>query len=331
MTKTVKILKVAPTESAKSNTSSGAKSAAAGLTAIATTIAAAAHLPSALLDRVASLLDKLRPSEQAVARFVLRHPNLVIDLSFPELAEKAGVSQPTIARFCRAAGFSGYRDFKLRLAQSLANGVPFVHRDVNPHDSMADVGAKVFDRTIAALMTVRNHLDPQALQRATRLLADAKRIEFYGLGNSGIVAMDAQHKFFRLGVPAVAYADPHVHAMAASLLGSGDVVVAISGSGRTIDLIRSIEIARESGASIVAIAPSGSPVAQLSTVHLVADVPEDLDVYTPMTSRMVHLALIDTLSVGVAVIRGPALSGKLKRAKQVISERRLDDNLYVQH
>jgi RpiR family transcriptional regulator, carbohydrate utilization regulator len=180
-------------------------------------------------------------------------------------------------------------------------------------------------------MTVRNHLDPLALQRATRLLADAKRVEFYGLGNSGIVAMDAQHKFFRLGVPTVAYADPHIHAMAASLLGAGDTVVAISGSGRTIDLIRSIEIALESGASVVAIAPSGSPVAKLATVHLMADVPEDLDVYTPMTSRMVHLALIDTLSVGVAVIRGPTLSGKLKRAKQVISERRLDDNLYVQH
>ena len=282
------------------------------------------HKPSALLDRIQVGLDNLRPSEQRVARFVLRHPNLVINLSFPEIAARTGVSQPTVARFCTAAGFAGYRDFKLRLAQSLANGVPFVHRDVNASDSMAEVGAKVFDRAIAALMTVRNHLDPAALHRATHLLANARRIEFYGAGNSGIVAMDAQHKFFRLGAPAVAYCDPHVHAMAASLLASGDAVVAISGSGSTIDLLHSVEIARRTGADVVAITSSDSPLAKLASVTLFADVPEDLDVYAPMTSRLVHLAIIDVLSVGVAVTRGPALGARLKRAKSVISERKKD-------
>jgi RpiR family carbohydrate utilization transcriptional regulator len=281
--------------------------------------------PSALLDRILGLIDTLRPSEQAVARFVLRHPNLVINLSFPELANRVGVSQPTIARFCTAAGFSGYRDFKLRLAQSLANGIPFVHHDVGLHDSMADVGAKVFDRAIAALLTVRNHLDPATLERATHLLANAKRIEFYGSGNSGIVAMDAQHKFFRLGVPAVAYADPHVYSMAASLLDKGDVVVAISGSGRTVDTLRTASIAIEAGASVIAITASASPLAKIATVAMFADVPEDLDVYAPMTSRIVHLAIIDVLSVGVAVLRGPALGAKLRRAKEVISERRIDN------
>ena len=282
------------------------------------------YKPSALLDRIQSGLDNLRPSEQRVARYVLRHPNLVINLSFPEIAAQTGVSQPTVARFCTASGFSGYRDFKLRLAQSLATGVPFVHRDVNLKDSMAEVGAKVFDRAIAALMTVRNHLDSVALDRAIRLLAHAKKIEFYGAGNSGIVAMDAQHKFFRLGAPAVAYADPHVHAMAASLLSTGDVVVAISGSGSTLDLLRSVEIARGAGAEVIAITSSDSPLAKLANITLFADVPEDLDVYAPMTSRLVHLAIIDVLSVGVAVMRGPALGARLKRAKEVISERRME-------
>jgi RpiR family carbohydrate utilization transcriptional regulator len=280
---------------------------------------------SALLDRIQLLLDELRPSEQTVARFVLRHPNLVINLSFPEIAERTGVSQPTVARFCAAAGFSGYRDFKLRLAQSLAHGIPFVHNDVGLNDSMADVGAKVFDRAVAALQTVRNHLDPASLERATQLLAKAKRIEFYGSGNSGIVAQDAQHKFFRLGSPAVAYIDPHVYSMSASLLEAGDVVVAISGSGRTIDLVRSVSIARESGADVIAITASASPLSKLATVTLFADVPEDLDVYAPMTSRLVHLAIVDVLSVGVAVLRGPALGAKLKRVKQVVSERRLEE------
>ena len=235
-------------------------------------------------------------------------------------------AEPFRQRFCRAAGFSGYREFKLRLAQSLAKGVPFVHHDVGLQDSMADVGAKVFDRGIAALVTVRNHLDPEALERATQLLATAKRIEFYGLGNSGIVAMDAQHKFFRLGVPAVAYSDPHVHAMSASLLGKGDVVVAISATGRTRELIRSVEIARDAGAAVIAITASGSPLARLAHVAIFADVPEDLDVYAPMTSRMVHLVMIDALSVGVALARGPELAKRLKRAKEVIADRRMEES-----
>lgn len=277
-----------------------------------------------MLDRIAALIDELRPSEQAVAKFILRHPNLVINLSFPEIAAKSGVSQPTVARFCVAAGFSGYRDFKLRLAQSLAHGVPYVHHDVGLQDSMAEVGAKVFDRGIAALVSVRNHLDPAALERATRLLADARRIEFYGQGNSGIVALDAQHKFFQLGVPAVAYSDPHIHAMAASLLGKQDVLVAISGTGRSRELIQSVEIARNAGAAVIAITASGSPLAKLATVALYADVVEDLDVYAPMTSRLVHLVLLDVLSVGVAVARGPELAKRLKRAKDAIADRRTD-------
>lgn len=278
-----------------------------------------------LLDRIEAGIDTLRPSEQAVAQYVLRHPNQVIDLTFPDIARRAGVSQPTVARFCLAFGFAGYRDFKLRLAQSLAGSVPFVHRDVSLKDSAAEIGAKVFDRSIAAMVHTRNHLDPANIREAATLLAKAKRIEFYGSGNSGIVAQDAQHKFMRLGPPTAAYSDPHLQLVAAALLAPDAVVVAISGSGSTVDLLETVGVAREAGAKIVAITASDSPLAGLADVLLRADVPEDLDVYAPMSSRLVHLALIDVLAVAVAVERGPALAQKLKRSKQVLSERRIHE------
>lgn len=277
---------------------------------------------SLVLTRIESLVSELRPSEATVARYVLTHPNQVVGLSFPDIAQRTGVSQPTVARFCRAAGYSGYRDFKLRLAQSLAKGVPFVHRDVSAEDSMAEVGAKVVDRAIAALLTLRNHLDPNALERATDLLASARRIEFHGVGNSGIVATDAQHKFFRLGAPAIAYADPHVQAMAASLLGKTDVLVVISSSGRSEEIVRSAEIAKESGAHVIAITTNPSPLARIAHIALFAESSEDLDVYAPMTSRLVQLAIIDVLAVGVAIARGPALASRLARAKAVVAKRK---------
>lgn len=277
-----------------------------------------------VLDRISAHVSSFRPSEQAVARLVLNRPQEAVHWSFPQIAAAAGVSQPTVARFCKAMGFAGFREFKLKLAQSLAQsqmpGVPFVHRDVAPRDSTAEAATKVFDRAIAALSHARQLIDAAALQRAVDILARARRIEFYGAGNSGIVAQDAQHKFFRLGAPTTAHVDAHVQAMSASFLGREDAVVAISGSGRSADVIRSTRIARERGARIIVITVPGSPLARLADVALVTDGSEDLQIYAPMTSRLVHLTLLDALAVSVALRRGPALAPKLKRAKQVVAQ-----------
>ena len=276
-----------------------------------------------LLIQLEAARERLSKAEQQVADYVLVHPHDIMHQSIAVLAGNIGVSQPTVARFCLALGFTGFKEFKLRLIQSLAGGVPFVHRDVGVSDPASALVAKVLDRTIAALMRVRGELDPTALDRAIQLLVNARKIEFYGSGNSGIIATDAQHKFFRLGVPTVAYADAHIHGMAAALLQPGDVVVAISNTGRTRDMLHSVESARQAGASVVAITASGSPLAQLSTVALCADVEEDPDVYSPMSSRIVHLAIIDVLAVGVALARGPELLVQLEKAKQSLRERRV--------
>lgn len=276
-----------------------------------------------LLGRIQTSLPELRKSERAVGEFVLAKPNEVLSISIAELAYRVGVSQPTVARFVGAVGFSGFKDFKLRLAQSLATGVPYVHRDVGPDDSLEEVAPKVFNRSIAALMNVRNQLDPARLARAVEVITRAGRMEFYGIGNSGIVASDAQHKFFRFGIPSVAYSDPHTQGMAATLLEPGDVVVAISASGRTPELIRACELARETGAEVVAITATNSPLARIASVLLAADVQEDPDVYAPMTSRIVHLALIDVLSVSVALASGPELIKRLERTKQTLRDKRI--------
>jgi RpiR family transcriptional regulator, carbohydrate utilization regulator len=278
---------------------------------------------SPLLARIEASFGELRKSERAVADFVLAQPNEVLSISIAELAYRVGVSQPTVARFVNALGFTGFKDFKLRLAQSLATGVPFVHRDVGPEDSLDEVAPKVFNRTIGALMSVRNQLDATRLGRAVELITHAGRMEFYGIGNSGIVAADAQHKFFRFGIPAVAYSDPHTQGMAATLLEAGDVVVAISASGRTPEVIRACELAREAGAEVIAITASGSPLARIASVVLAADVPEDPDLYAPMTSRIAHLAIIDVLSVSVALASGPELIKRLERTKQTLRDKRI--------
>lgn len=168
-----------------------------------------------MLPRIEAIRHDLRPSERKLADYILAAPREVLDLAMTELSTRAGVSQPTIARFCQALGCSGFREFKIRLAQSIAPGVSSVYRDVLPDEPAPGIIGKVFDRTIGALIEVRNSLSAGSVADAIALLSNASRIEFYGAGGSGIAAQDIQHKFFRLGVPSVAYSDPHTFSMSA--------------------------------------------------------------------------------------------------------------------
>ncbi|WP_031359496.1 MurR/RpiR family transcriptional regulator [Caballeronia sordidicola] len=278
-----------------------------------------------LLSQVEAMRDQLRPSERKLADYVIDAPREVLDLTMTDFAVRAGVSQPTIARFCQALGFSGFREFKIRLAQSVASDVPApsVFRDVRPDEPAAGVVAKVLDRTIGALLQVRNSLSSDSVGAAITLLAQARRIEFYGAGGSGIAALDIQHKFFRLGVPSVAYSDPHTYTTSAALLGAGDVVVVISNTGRTRDILDAVKSALEGGAKVIAITHGNSPLARMATVGLFANVDEDTDIFSPMTSRVSHLAIGDILAVGVALARGPEFAERLAEAKDVLDKRRV--------
>ncbi|MDR5809927.1 MurR/RpiR family transcriptional regulator [Caballeronia sp. LZ019] len=276
-----------------------------------------------LLSQVEAMREQLRPSERKLADYVLEAPREVLDLSMTDFAARVGVSQPTIARFCQALGFSGFREFKIRLAQSVAGDVPTVYRDVRSDEPAAGVAAKVLDRTIGALIAVRNSLSSDSVAAAIAILSDARRIEFYGAGGSGIAALDVQHKFFRLGVPSVAYADPHTYTTSAALLREGDVVVAISNTGRTKDILDACKSALNGGAKVIAITHGNSPLARIATVGLFANVDEDTDIFSPMTSRVSHLAIGDILAVGLALARGPQLAEKLAEAKDVLESRRV--------
>ncbi len=278
--------------------------------------------PDALVARITAVRLSLRPSEQRVASYILGQPNRVAHMAIAELAEVVGVTDPTIARFAQALGFTGYKAFKVALAKSLATGVPYVHTDVSPQDSCADIIAKVFDRSIATLISMRNQVDPKIFERAADALTRAKKIEFYGVGNSGVVAMDAQHKFFLLGVHTVAYNDPHWQVQSASLLTGEDVVVAISRTGRTRDMIQTCEIAQRAGATVIAITERASQLAKLADIALAIDVEEDPEVYSPMVGRLSQLTLIDALSVAVALKRGPELQETLRRAKDTLVAKR---------
>jgi len=283
-----------------------------------------------MLERVHAALPALPPAEQRVAKLVLADARSFASLPVGELAERAHVSKPTVVRFCRSVGYDGLADFKLKLAGTVNEGVPFVHRAVDEDDKAGDIVVKVIDNAVSALLAYRNDAASHAFERAIEALAAAgqqgRRIEFYGVGNSGIVAQDAQHKFFRLGVSATAVSDGHVQVMSATMLQPGDCVVVISNSGRSRDLLDAAEIARRKGATTIVITASGSPLARLGNgaqqILLAADHPEDYDRYSPMVSRLLHLVIIDILTTGVALRLGSGLRPMLAEIKRNLRAKR---------
>ncbi|MDH4395051.1 MAG: SIS domain-containing protein [Limnobacter sp.] len=279
-----------------------------------------------LLNRLRQSLGTLSPAEQAVARLVLADAAAFQRTSVSELARLAGVSSPTVVRFCRAMGYEGLSDFKLKLAAQLGDGVPFVHQTVKASDSSADLIQKVLDNVIFTLSDYKASVPAKPFEMAVEALCGViqrqGKLEFYGVGNSGFVALDAQHKFFRMGCSAQAYSDGHLQIMAAAMLDKSDLLVIISNSGRSQDLLDACEIAKKSGATTIAITATGSPLSQLVDIHLPADHDELYEQYSPMVSRVLHLCIVDILVTHVAIKLGNKVQKNMAKLKKNLIERR---------
>jgi glucokinase len=225
-----------------------------------------------------------------------------------EIARASQVSQPTVIRFCRSLGCEGLSDFKLRLASGLTGTVPVTHTQVTRDDSVLELGTKVLGNTASSILQVRDHLNRDSIDRAIALLSAAKRVDCFAVGYYGAVAQDAQYKFLRLGLPSGTYTDPRVQALAAQVLGPGDVAFIVSPSGRKDELLAVADVARERGAAVVALTASQTPLARKADVALIVDHAEDVDLHLPMVSRVLHLLMVDIVTVGMSMQRGQSLA-----------------------
>ena len=278
-----------------------------------------------MLSKISEQLDSLSAAERKVAEAALAEPKWFVHAAVAEIALRAGVSQPTVIRFCRTLGYKGLPEFKLALSASISqSGLPYVHAELNIDDDMGTVMEKVLGNTAAALLGARRSLKESELENAVSWLASARRIEFYGVGNSGIVAQDAQHKFFRFGISAVAYSDAHIQLMAAAVLAPQDVLVAVSNSGSSIEILDAAGIAKKNGARLIAITHPDSPLAHIADCVLATAVQEDANLYTPMVSRLLQLAVVDILAIGLALRLGETASLHLEKGKLSVRSHRVE-------
>jgi len=258
-----------------------------------------------ILGQIRRACSELSPAELRVAEHVLAQPRTALNQPIADIARAAQVSQPTVIRFCRSLGCEGLSDFKLRLASSLTGTLPISHVQVTNDDSSVELGAKVLGNTASAILGARSQLNREMIERSIDLLVHARRVEFCTVGQYGAVAQDAQFKFLRLGIPSGAYTDPRMQLLAVSVLQPGDVVLIISASGRTPELLDVADRARERGAAVLAITAGQSPLARKADTVLAVDHVEDPVTQVPMIGRILQLLTVDILTVGVAMRRHP--------------------------
>jgi RpiR family transcriptional regulator, carbohydrate utilization regulator len=269
-----------------------------------------------VISRLRAMEGQFRPAEGQVAKVVLDDPFFAGRASIAELADRAGVSQPTVTRFCRALGCDSVRDFKFKLAQNLAVGTSYIKQPERIDDDLTRLSDRVLGCIADAITMAREQLDTQVLRQVIETIATARRLDIYGVGGASHgVGFDAYLRFFRLDIPTNFYGDTHLQRMSASTLAQGDAVFTICNSGQIREVLESVEIARQYGAKTIALTKPDTALAKVSDIALLINVPEDPDIFKPTASRIAQIAVIDVIATGVAMRRGAAAHEKLRRIR----------------
>ena len=271
-----------------------------------------------MLDQINQSLGRLSRAEKKVAVWVLAHPRQATESTVAEVSRESATSEPSVIRFCRRMGLGGFRELTIRLTEALSQPDSFVHRDVSDDDATSDAVAKVVDSTIQSLISLRSQLSTMPFDEVVDSMADARQFVFAGLGASGHVASDTSNKFFRLGTPCSALTDAPSIRQFASIAGPDDVFVLISKTGHSPDLCQSAIVATNNGATLVAVTERDSELAELARYVFACNAYEDTNIYTPMSSRLVHLSILDALQVALALAVGEAAATNLRRSKDAL-------------
>lgn len=252
--------------------------------------------------KIHEMMSSLTKKEKQIADYVLNFPEETVQMSINELASSCSTSTSGVVRFCKALGFSGYKDFCRNLTADL-NGKSMEHiayEDVRPGDSLESISRNVAMSNMKAIQNTLQTLDENQLDLAVKAISAAPRVDFFGVGISGLVAQDAHNKFVRINKISNASLDPHVQILTATSLTKGDAAVFISYSGETQDILTILDIVKKTPATTIAITRYGkSPLSAKCDISLSASSTETFFRSSAMSSRISQLTIIDILYTAV--------------------------------
>ena len=280
------------------------------------------------LIKIKEIIQDLSPSEKKVAQYIIDNPADISHLSIGELAEQSGSSEATVVRLCKLLDFNGYKDFKISITKDIAS-MPVdqdeeQYTDVEPGDDLKSIIQNISYNNKKSIDNTLEIISNKAIEEAVETIANAERIEFYGIGASFIIAFDAMQKFARINKVAISYADPHLQIASAANLEKGDVAVAISYSGETKDTYDSIKVAKEAGAKTISITKFGqNSISEICDINLFVSAPEISIRSGAMSSRIAQLNVIDILFAGVASRDFDKVKKHLQKTRKAIGKKKM--------
>lgn len=260
-----------------------------------------------VLIRMRAIHPELRPSEQRIARLFLETPGETAALGVAELAARGNTSTTTVIRFCKRMGYRRLKDLTIDILNEVAResyetaSLPEVSGDIDRDDSLEHVVAKVSLAETLSIADTAKAMPIAELARAAEAVGAARRVDIFGVGASSFVGLDLQQKLTRIGRVALNWPDPHAAWTAAATLTPGAVAIAVSHSGDTVDTVDFLAIARDAGATTIAVTNhAGSRLAQPAQIVLTTAARETSFRSGALGSRIAQLMVIDCLFIAVA-------------------------------
>lgn len=285
-------------------------------------------LETHFISRIENALASLPASERKVMVLACNDPKAFLEMSAEQASKLANVSKPTVVRACRRVGYKGLSDFKryLMVHISSTSDLPYVNYSLKHQADIESLGANLSGNLISAIDAYRKTTSFESIKQAAKCvevsLDNHGHILLMGVGNSGVVAVDAQHKFYHLGVNCTVCQDTDQQVIIATMAQKGDCLIAFSSSGKTADLIQAAEIAKKSKVKIIAITKTGSPLALVADILIPVEHDEDSNLALPMISRVLQLLVVDILVMAVATNRTSRLAPQLKELERNIKRKR---------
>ncbi|NLG83718.1 MAG: MurR/RpiR family transcriptional regulator [Firmicutes bacterium] len=277
----------------------------------------------ATILKLRAVYPSLRAAEQRAVDYIVEHPDEVVYLSVTELAERSGTSESTVVRMCQQAGYRGYQELKIAIAQDLVAPIKNIHEDVNEDDDTATVMHKVFAANIQALENTRAVLDIKELDRATTAIVGAERVIVLGVGTSGPIVHDCQYKLMRLGLHCQAFVDPHIQLLQLAQMGPSDVAIGISHSGSSREVVEAMASAKDLGLTTICITGyPKSPITQWAEICLFTSATETKFRTEAIASRVAQWTIVDTLYVNVALRMKERALTQIRRTEELILGRK---------
>jgi RpiR family carbohydrate utilization transcriptional regulator len=273
---------------------------------------------------IKSLYPSLHRVEKRIADSILVNPERIIYLSITQLANELDIAESSIVKFCKTLGAEGFKQLKINLAKSMENPEKLIYEDIERKDTPSEILNKVFSGSIQTLRESLETIDKKQFELAVEAILKAKRTEFYGVGTSATLAMDAYYRFMRIGLPVYAATDPHISRMSAATMFSGCTAIGISYKGRTRDTVETLKIAKSKGATTICITCfQASPIAKVSDIKIIVSTREAKIMREAISSRIAQIALIDSLYTAVAIRKFDTVVERIEEISDILDTVRI--------